>query len=59
MFPLINGIYKSAIQFKSAMPLVYETLDILDDTKFNLKLDDKIIETKNDIQFKNKLSLKI
>ena len=55
--PLINGIYKSAIQFKSAMPLVYETLDILDDTKFNLKLDDKIIETKNDIQFKNKIKL--
>ena len=39
------------------MPLVYETLDILDDTKFNLELDDKIIETKNDIQFKNKIKL--
>ena len=55
--PMINGIYKSSIQFKSAVPMVTDTLDILDDTEFNLKfIDDKIMNTKP-LAFEKKIKI--
>ena len=55
--PLINGIYKSSIGFKSAMPLALNVLDILDDTKFNLISLDNTIENKKPIPFKKKIKI--
>ena len=55
--PLINGIYKSTIGFKSAMPLALNVLDILDDTKFNLSSLDDTIENKKPIPFKKKIKI--
>ena len=55
--PLINGIYKSSIGFKSAMPLALNVLDILDDTKFHLISLDNTIENKKSIPFKKKIKI--
>ena len=55
--PLINGIYKSTIVFKSAMPLALNVLNILDDTKFNLSSLDDTIENKKPIPFKKKIKI--
>jgi len=55
--PLINGIYKSSITFKGGVPMVFDTLNILDDTKFNLKSIDDAIENKQPIHFKKKIKI--
>ena len=55
--PLINGIYKSSIAFKGGVPMVFDTLNILDDTKFNLRSLDDAIENKQPIHFKKKIKI--
>ena len=55
--PLINGIYKSSIAFKSAIPLVSATLNILDDTKFNLRYLDDVSQNKKTLPFKKKIKI--
>ena len=55
--PLINGIYKSSITFKSAIPLVSATLNILDDTKFNLRYLDDVSQNKKTLPFKKKIKI--
>jgi ATP-binding cassette subfamily B protein len=55
--PLINGIYKSSITFKGGVPMVFDTLNILDDTKFNLRSLDDAIENKQPIHFKKKIKI--
>lgn len=55
--PLINAIYKSSIRFKSAVPIVSDALNILDNTKFNLRSFDDTIENKKPIPFKKKIKI--
>ena len=55
--PLINGIYKASIAFRGAVPMALNTVNILDDTKFNLKSLDDTIENKQPIPFKKKIKI--
>lgn len=55
--PLINGVYKSSINFKSSIPMVSDTLRILNDTEFNIKSLDNIVENKKNITFKKKIKI--
>ena len=55
--PLINGIYKASITFRGAVPMALNTVNILDDTKFNLKSLDDTIENKQPIPFKKKIKI--
>ncbi len=55
--PMINGIYKSSIQFKSSVPIVIDTLNILENTEFNLKFIDDKIKNKKHRPFKKKIKI--
>ena len=55
--PLINGIYKSSIIFRGAVPMAFDTLNTLDDTKFNLRSLDVAIKNIQPIPFKKKIKI--
>ena len=54
---VINQIYKSSISFRGAVPMTFDTLNILEDTKFNLRSLDDTIENKQPLPFKKKIKI--
>tara|TARA_Y100000389_G_C17465868_1_gene525471 strand:- start:2539 stop:4287 length:1749 start_codon:yes stop_codon:yes gene_type:complete len=55
--PLINGIYKSSIIFKGAIPIVSDTLNILDNAKYNTRKSYNKNEYIKPLPFKNKINI--
>ena len=55
--PMINGIYKSSIQFKGVVPMVIDSLNILENTKFNLKFIDDKIKNIEPLPFEKKIKI--
>lgn len=53
--PLINGIYKSSIVFKGSIPIVIDTLNILDNAKHNSRILNNSVENKKKLPFQDKI----